>query len=81
MDNFVVWIHPNSRIAKPLVANSAMIFLSDNNSSAPSTLLLHMFRSKGKFRRETDFQNRLKGSKDAFLAYYGIRTADTAKEV
>jgi hypothetical protein len=81
MNNLVIWIHPNSRIAKPLVTNPAMIFLSNNNSSTPATFLLHMFRSKGEFRGETDLQNGLEGSKDTFLAYDGIGTADAAEEV
>lgn len=81
MDNFIVWIHPDSRIAKPFVTDSAMVFLSDNNSSAPSTFLLHMFRSKGEFRRETDLHDGLQGSDDAFFAHNGVCTADAAEEI
>jgi hypothetical protein len=81
MDDFVIWIHPHSRITKSLVTNPAMVFLSDNDSSAPSAFLLHMFGSKGEFRRETDLLHGLKGSEDTFFAYYGVGTADAAKEV
>jgi hypothetical protein len=81
MDDFIIWIHPHSRIAKPLVTNPAMIFLSDNNSSTPSAFLLHMLRSKGEFRGETDLLDGLEGSKDTFFAYHGIGTADTTEEV
>jgi hypothetical protein len=81
MDDFIVWIYPHSRIAEPLMTDPAMIFLSDNNSSTPSTFLLHMFRSKGEIRRETDLQDGLKGSEDTFFAYYSVGTANTSKEV
>lgn len=81
MDNLIIGIHPNSRIAKSLVTNPAVIFFSDDNPSTPSTFLLHMLRSKGELRRKTDLHDRLEGSDDSFFAYDGIGTANTAKEV
>jgi hypothetical protein len=58
-----------------------MVFLSDNHSSAPSTFLLHVLRSKGEFGGETDLLDGLEGSENTFFAYYGVGTADAAKEV
>jgi len=81
VDNLIVWVDSHGRVTKSLVTNSAMVLLSDDDSSTPSTFLLHVFRSEGELRRETDLHDRLKGSDDAFFAYDGIGAADTAEEV